>query len=132
SQNHSTALGGCPGLLRHGSDFSCDRGHQRRHPTSKTNGSWIQELRLLQNRRLPASRQTQHGYSSYNLTPNLSTQNSDGPQFFPIGTGLFNIVNLRAHWDKVPVPGSNGQKVSESEFYTHTPGSNNYLVNFHV
>jgi len=53
-------------------------------------------------------------------------------QFFPIGTGLFNIVNLRAHWDKVPVPGSNGQKVSESEFYTHTPGSNNYLVNFHV
>jgi len=53
-------------------------------------------------------------------------------QFFPIGTGLFNIVNLRAHWDKVPVPGSNGQKVSESEFYTHTPGNNNYLVNFHV
>jgi hypothetical protein len=26
-------------------------------------------------------------------------------QFFPIGTGLFNIVNFRAHWDKVPVPG---------------------------
>jgi hypothetical protein len=33
-------------------------------------------------------------------------------QFFPIGTGLFNIVNFRAHWDKVPVPGSNGQKIS--------------------
>jgi hypothetical protein len=42
-------------------------------------------------------------------------------QFFPIGTGLYNLVSLRAHWDRVPVPGSNGQKVSESEFYTHTP-----------
>ena len=31
-------------------------------------------------------------------------------QFFPIGTGLFNVVNLRAHWDRVPVPGSHGQK----------------------
>jgi hypothetical protein len=53
-------------------------------------------------------------------------------QFFPIGTGLFNVVNLRAHWDSVPVPGSNGQKVSENEFYTHTPGNNRYLVNYHV
>jgi hypothetical protein len=53
-------------------------------------------------------------------------------QFFPIGTGLFNLVGLRAHWDRVPVPGSNGLKVSESEFYTHTPGNNKYLVNFHV
>ena len=53
-------------------------------------------------------------------------------QFFPIGTGLFNTVNLRAHWDKVPVPGSSGQKVSEREFYTHTPGNSKYLVNFHV
>jgi hypothetical protein len=53
-------------------------------------------------------------------------------EFFPIGTGLFNIVNFRAHWDKVPVPGSNGQKVSEGEFYTHTPGNNKYLVNYHV
>jgi hypothetical protein len=53
-------------------------------------------------------------------------------QFFPIGTGLFNIVNFRAHWDKVPVPGSNGQKVSESEFYDQTPGNNKYLVNYHV
>jgi hypothetical protein len=43
-------------------------------------------------------------------------------QFFPIGTGLYNLVGLRAHWDRVPVPGSSGQKVSESEFYTHTPG----------
>ena len=53
-------------------------------------------------------------------------------QFFPIGTGLFNIVNFRAHWDKVPVPGSNGLKVSESEFYDHTPGNDKYLVNYHV
>jgi hypothetical protein len=53
-------------------------------------------------------------------------------QFFPIGTGLYNIVNLRAHWDRVPVPGTNGQKVSESEFYTHTPGNNKYLVNYHI
>jgi hypothetical protein len=53
-------------------------------------------------------------------------------QFFPIGTELYNLANLRAHWDRVPVPGSNGQKVSEREFYTHTPGNNKYLVNFHV
>ena len=26
--------------------------------------------------------------------------------FFPIGTGLFNIVNIRTHWDQVPVPGT--------------------------
>jgi hypothetical protein len=53
-------------------------------------------------------------------------------KFFPIGTGLFNIVNLRAHWDRVPVPGTNGQKVSEREFYDHTPGNEKYLVNYHV
>jgi hypothetical protein len=53
-------------------------------------------------------------------------------QIFPIGTGAFNIVGLRAHWDKVAVPGSSGQKVSENEFYTHTPGNNKYLVNYHV
>jgi hypothetical protein len=53
-------------------------------------------------------------------------------QFFPIGTGLFNMVNLRAHWDRVPVPGSHGQKLSEREFYTHTPGNEKYLVNYHV
>ena len=52
--------------------------------------------------------------------------------FFPIGTGLFNIVNIRTHWDQVPVPGTNGQKVSESEFYDHTPGNDKYLVNHHV
>ena len=49
-----------------------------------------------------------------------------------MGTGAFNIVGLRAHWDKVAVPGSNGQKVSENAFYTHTPGNNKYLVNYHV
>jgi hypothetical protein len=53
-------------------------------------------------------------------------------QFFPIGTGLSNVLGLRAHWDRVPVPGTNGQKVSESEFYTHTPGNDRYLVNYHV
>jgi hypothetical protein len=53
-------------------------------------------------------------------------------QFFPIGSELFNLVNLRAHWDRVPVPGSSGQKVSESEFYNQTPGNNKYLVNYHV
>jgi hypothetical protein len=53
-------------------------------------------------------------------------------QIFPLGTGAFNIVDLRAHWDKVAVPGSNGLKVSESKFYTQTPGNNQYLVNYHV
>jgi hypothetical protein len=24
--------------------------------------------------------------------------------YFPIGTGLYNLVNLRFHWDQVPVP----------------------------
>ena len=33
-----------------------------------------------------------------------------------------NQANLRAHWDRVPVPGSNGQKISEKEFYTQTQG----------
>jgi hypothetical protein len=33
---------------------------------------------------------------------------------------------------QVPVPGSNGQKVSEGEFQTHTPGNDKYLVNFNV
>jgi hypothetical protein len=53
-------------------------------------------------------------------------------KLFPIGTGFSNVIGLRAHWEKVPVPGSNGQKVSESEFYTHTPGWEKYLVNYHV
>jgi hypothetical protein len=53
-------------------------------------------------------------------------------KYFPIGTGLYNTVNLRYHWDKVAVPGSNGQKVSERHFYTRTPGNNPHLVNFRV
>src|SRR5213592_4819791 len=51
-------------------------------------------------------------------------------KFFPIGQSLANTVNLHYHWDKVPVPGSNGQKVSEGELQTHTPGNDKYLVNF--
>jgi hypothetical protein len=52
--------------------------------------------------------------------------------FFPIGTGLANVANFHYHWDAVPVPGGNGQKISENEFQTHTPGSDKYLVNFNV
>src|SRR5262249_42803264 len=51
---------------------------------------------------------------------------------FPIGTGLVNLINLRYHWQKVPVPGHHGEKVSEGEFYTHTPGNSKYLVNYQV
>ena len=53
-------------------------------------------------------------------------------KFFPIGQSLANTVNLHYHWDRVPVPGSNGQKVSEGELQTHTPGNDKYLVNFNV
>jgi len=52
--------------------------------------------------------------------------------FFPIGTGLANMIGLRYHWARVPVPGRNGEKVSEKEFETHTPGNNKYLVNYQV
>ena len=52
--------------------------------------------------------------------------------YSPIGTGLFNLVNLRFHWDQVPVPGGSGQQLPEGEFYTQTPSNNKYLVNFHV
>jgi hypothetical protein len=52
--------------------------------------------------------------------------------FFPIGTGIYNTVTLRYHWENVPVPGHPGEKISESEFYTHTPGNNPYLVNYRV
>ena len=51
---------------------------------------------------------------------------------FPIGTAMFNAVNLRYHWQNVPVPGHPGERESEGEFYTHTPGNNPYLVNYHV
>jgi hypothetical protein len=61
-----------------------------------------------------------------------SENDSATGQFFPIGTGMSNALNLRFHWDKVPVPGGHGEKVSENEFNTHTPGNNKYLVNFKV
>ena len=61
-----------------------------------------------------------------------SENDSATGQIFPLGQGLVNVTNLHVHWQKVPVPGSNGQKVSESEFYTHTPGNDKYLVNYHV
>ena len=51
---------------------------------------------------------------------------------FPIGTGLSNTLALRYHWNRVPVPGSQGAKVSEQELDTHTPGNDKYLVNFEV
>jgi hypothetical protein len=51
---------------------------------------------------------------------------------FPIGTEVYNVANLRYHWQKVPVPGQHGQRVSEREFYTHTPGNNKYLLNYQV
>ena len=52
--------------------------------------------------------------------------------YFPIGTGVYNTLNLRFHWDKVSVPGTHHLKVSEEKFYTQTPGNNPYLVNYHV
>jgi hypothetical protein len=51
---------------------------------------------------------------------------------FPLGTGLLNVTGLQAHWQKVPVPGQHGVKVSEHEFYTHTPGNSKYLMNYKV
>ena len=53
-------------------------------------------------------------------------------EYFPIGTEVYNTINLRFHWDKVSVPGIHGRKVSEQQFYTRTPGNNPYLVNYHV
>jgi hypothetical protein len=61
-----------------------------------------------------------------------SENDSATGQIFPIGTGLINATNLHFHWQKVPVPGHSGEKISENEFYTHTPGNNQYLVNYHV
>ena len=61
-----------------------------------------------------------------------SENDSATGQFFPIGQGVINATNLHFHWEKVPVPGHHGEKVSEREFYTHTPGNNKYLVNYQV
>jgi hypothetical protein len=52
--------------------------------------------------------------------------------FFPVGTSLANLAGLRYHWTQVPVPGRNGEKVSEKEFETRTPGNNKYLMNYAV
>lgn len=52
--------------------------------------------------------------------------------FFPIGTGFANLMGFRYHWARVSVPGHDGEKVSEKEFETHTPGNNKYLVNYQV
>jgi hypothetical protein len=51
---------------------------------------------------------------------------------FPLGTGLSNLMGLQFHWQKVPVPGHHGDRVSEQEFYTHTPGNSPYLENYKV
>src|ERR1700730_11396766 len=61
-----------------------------------------------------------------------SENDSATGKFFPIGTGFYNMIGLRFHWQKVSVPGHHGEKVSEQEFYTHTPGNNRYLVNYQV
>lgn len=61
-----------------------------------------------------------------------SENDSATGQFFPIGQGVVDLTNLHFHWQKVPVPGHQGEKVSENEFYTHTPGNSKYLVNYHV
>ena len=52
--------------------------------------------------------------------------------FFPISTELYNTLTFRLHWERVPVPGHKGEKISEREFYSHTPGNNPYLVNYRV
>jgi hypothetical protein len=61
-----------------------------------------------------------------------SENDSATGKFFPIGTEFYNIIGLRYHWQQVAVPGHHGEKISEREFYTHTPGNNPYLVNYHV
>ena len=61
-----------------------------------------------------------------------SENDSATGQFFPIGQGVVDLASLHFHWQKVPVPGHHGEKVSENEFYAHTPGNSKYLVNYHV
>jgi hypothetical protein len=58
-QDRSPALGGDPGLLRHPPHLRRHRGRQWYDPARQANGSWIQKLRLLPNRRLSPSRQAQ-------------------------------------------------------------------------
>jgi hypothetical protein len=51
---------------------------------------------------------------------------------FPLGQEARNILGLRLHWQKVPVPGHHGDRVSEREFYQRTPGNSSHLINYHV
>ena len=53
-------------------------------------------------------------------------------KFFPIEQSLANTVNLHYHWDQVTVSGANGQKVTENEVQTNTPGNEKHLVNLKV
>jgi len=51
---------------------------------------------------------------------------------FPIGQQVRNTLGLHLHWQKVPVPGHHGNRISEREFYERTPGNNMHLVNYQV
>ena len=53
--------------------------------------------------------------------------------FSQSGKDVVDLANLHFHWQKVPVPGQQRtKKYRKDEFYTHTPGNNKYLVNYHV
>jgi len=43
-----------------------------------------------------------------------SENDSATGQFFPIGQEVIKSTNLHFHWQKVPVPGHHGEKISES------------------
>ncbi len=51
---------------------------------------------------------------------------------FPLGQQVRNVLGLRYHWQKVPVPGRHGDRVSEREFYQRTPGNSRHLINYQV
>jgi hypothetical protein len=51
---------------------------------------------------------------------------------FPLGQQARNILGLRFHWQKVPVPGHHGNRVSERDFYQRTPGNSSHLINYQV
>jgi hypothetical protein len=51
---------------------------------------------------------------------------------FPLGQQVRNVLGLRYHWQKVPVPGHHGDRVSEREFYQRTPGNSRHLINYQV
>ena len=70
SQDRPSALTGNPCLLSNRPDIGSYRGGKRGHSTSKKNGSWLQEFRLLPHGGLSASWPTQIRASGYQLTPN--------------------------------------------------------------